>query len=51
MKYFTATATVDVKSWATFPESLLSDPMLGRPVYLQQVTSNSWQDDEWSRDN
>lgn len=40
MKYFTATATVEVKSWATFPESLLSDPMLGRPVYLQQVTSN-----------
>jgi hypothetical protein len=41
VKYFRATATVDVKSWATFPQSQIVQPTLGKPLYIQQLSARS----------
>jgi hypothetical protein len=38
-KYFRATAMVEVASWATFPESTIVVPDMGKPVIVQQVSS------------
>lgn len=40
VKYVHADATVEVRSWATFPESTLNHPDLGRPVILQEVSAH-----------
>lgn len=48
-KYFTAKATVEVRSWATFPDSTLIIPELGNMVPLQQITARSSKDNPWSQ--
>lgn len=48
-KYFTANATVEVRSWATFPDSTLIIPELGNMVPLQQITARSSKDNPWSQ--
>lgn len=35
LKYHTEAKTVEVRSWATFPESTLRVPDLGAPIYMQ----------------
>jgi hypothetical protein len=39
VKWANASSTVDVKSWATFPQSTLAAPTLGPAVYMQQVSA------------
>lgn len=47
VKYFTANATVEVKSWATFPQSEIVEPKLGQPLYIQQMSTRSIADPAW----
>ena len=37
VKYMTAKATVEVRSWATYPEASLVTPELGAPVRFQEM--------------